>query len=116
MGGIAGQQQAPCGVVSASAIVLGLKYRCSIADEEKAKSARGKSRAEAQELVKRFTDTFDAISCDKLVGVDFSDPDEAKRFNDSGGFRNKCDKFVTFVIEKLYDFEQRKGDGDKQSS
>lgn len=111
MGGIAGQQAAPCGALSSATVFLGLKYRCSLADEEKAKDARNKSRAEAHELVKRFTDTFDSIACDKLVGVDLSNADETKRFRDSGGFEKKCDKFVAFVIEQLYDFEQVKPSG-----
>ncbi len=108
MGGISGQQAGPCGALSSGTVFLGLKHRCSIADEEKAKEARGKSRAEANELVKRFADTFDAISCDKLVGVDFSVPEEAKQFRDSGGFEKKCDKYVAFVVEQLYDFEEQK--------
>ena len=110
VGGIAGQQAGPCGAVSSATVFLGLKHRCSIADEEACKKARGSARAEANELVKRFNDTFDAIACDELVGVDFSNPDEAKRFWESGGFEKKCDKYVAFVVEQLYDFQQRKMD------
>jgi len=107
MGGIAGQQAAPCGAVSAAAVFLGLKHRCSIADEEKAKDARNKSRAEAAELVKRFTEKFGTITCDGLLGIDLSVPSEAKRFRDAGLFKEKCDRFVPYVIDLLYEFGQR---------
>lgn len=107
LGGIAGQQAAPCGAVSAASIFLGLKYRCSMADEEKAKDARNKSRAEAYELVKRFTDIFGSITCDNLLGIDLSIPSEAKAFWDSGKFKEKCDRFVPYAIELLYEFEHR---------
>ena len=108
MGGIAGQQAAPCGAVSAAAVFLGLKFRCSIADEEKAKDARNKSRAEAHELVKRFTEAFGTITCDHLLGIDLSIPSEAKRFGNSGRFKETCDKFVPWVVDLLYEFEERK--------
>lgn len=108
LGGIAGQQAAPCGAVSAATIFLGLKYRCSMADEEKAKDARNKSRAEAYEFVKRFTDEFGTITCDNLLGIDLSIPSEAQAFWKSGKFKEKCDRFVPYAIELLYEFEQRK--------
>lgn len=108
MGGIAGQQAAPCGAISAATVFLGLKYRCEIADEKKAKDARNKSRAESHELIKRFTDTYGDITCDGLLGVDLSNKEEAKRFRKSGGFKEKCDKYVSFVLAQLYDFEEKK--------
>ena len=54
MAGISGQQQAPCGVVSASSVSLGLRHRCSLSDKEKAKESRATIRHYAAELVKSF--------------------------------------------------------------
>jgi len=108
MGGIAGQQAAPCGAVSAGAVFLGLKHRCPMADEKTAKEARKKSRSEAHELVKRFTDKHGSISCSSLLGIDFSIPTEAKQFRDAGLHKVKCDRFVPDVIDLLYAFEERK--------
>ncbi len=105
-GGIAGQQQAPCGAVSASAVCLGLRHRCSLADKEKADQARQKVRQDASEVVRSFTDKFGTIICRDLLGFDFSDTEAARRFRDSGIWREKCDKYVQFTIEKLFELEQ----------
>jgi len=105
-GGIAGQQQAPCGVVSASAVCLGLRHSCSIADKEKAKQARLDVRSEASELVKSFTDKFGNIGCRDLLGLDLSDPEDRQRFQ-GGISAEKCDRYVQFVIEKLYELDKR---------
>jgi C_GCAxxG_C_C family probable redox protein len=70
-GGIAGQQCAPCGAVSASAVCLGLLHRCSLADKQKAKQSRLDARQDASELVKDFTEKFGTIVCRDLIGLDF---------------------------------------------
>jgi len=107
MGGIAGQQAAPCGAVSAAAVFLGLKYRCSLSDEEKAKDARNKSRGEAHEFIKRFTEEFGDITCRNLLGIDFSIRSEAEQFRKSGISKEKCDRFVPYTIDLLYEFDRR---------
>ena len=106
MGGIAGQQQAPCGAVSASAVCLGLRHRCSLADKEKAEQARLKARQDAGELVRAFIEKFGTINCRDLLGFDFSDTEAARRFRESGIWKETCDKYVQFTIEKLYELEQ----------
>jgi len=106
-GGIAGQQQAPCGAVSASAVCLGLRHRCSLADKEKAEQARQKARQDASEVVRSFTDKFGTIVCRDLLGFDFSDTEAARRFRESGIWKEKCDKYVQFTIEKLFELEQK---------
>ena len=107
MGGIAGQQQAPCGAVSASAVCLGLRHRCSLADKEKAEQARARARQDASELVRSFTERFGTIICRDLLGFDFSDAEAARRFREEGLWREKCDNYVQFVIEKLYQLDER---------
>jgi C_GCAxxG_C_C family probable redox protein len=106
-GGIAGQQQAPCGAVSASAVCLGLRHRCSLADKEKAQEARDSARQDASEVVRSFTDKFGTIICRDLLGFDFSDTEAARRFREEGIWREKCDKYVQFIIEKLYELDSR---------
>ncbi len=101
-GGIGGQQKAPCGAVSASAVCLGLRHRCSPADKEKAEEARLSARREASDLVSSFVEKFGTIICRDLLGFDFSDDEAYRRFRDSGMWKEKCDNYVQFVIEKLY--------------
>ena len=107
-GGIGGQQQAPCGAVSGSAVCLGLRYRCPLTnDKQKVKQARLAAREYASELVRSFTDKFGSIICRDLLGFDFSDTEAARRFRESGMWKEKCDKYVQFVIEKLYELYEK---------
>jgi C_GCAxxG_C_C family probable redox protein len=107
MGGISGQQQAPCGAVSASSVCLGLRHRCSLADKEKAKESRAAIRLYAAGLVKGFRDTFGHINCMDLIGMDFSKPGQYQKFLVSGIWKEKCVKYLEFAVEKLYEFEAR---------
>jgi len=106
-GGIAGQQQAPCGAVSASAVCLGLRHRCNLADTEKANQAREDARQDASTLVKSFTEKFGTITCRDLLGIDFSDPEALRQFRESGIWKEKCNRYVEFVIEKLYKLNKK---------
>jgi C_GCAxxG_C_C family probable redox protein len=108
-GGIAGQQQATCGVVSASALALGLRHRGSLADREKAEKSRNAANEDAGELVRSFIQKFGAVTCFGLIGVDFSDEEAMKQARDSGLFKEKCPEQVQFVIEKLYDLDEKRG-------
>jgi len=107
-GGIAGQQQGACGAVSSGAVCLGFRHRCSVADREKAEKARGAVYQEAAELVKSFIQKFGAVSCIGLTGVDFSDEKAMKQAINSGLFEEKCFKQAQFVIEKLYELEEKR--------
>ena len=105
MGGISRQQLAPCGAVSASAVVLGLRHRCSLEDREGSKKARTTIREHASEVVKGFKDTFGDITCRNLLGIDFSEPGGYQRFQESGIWKDKCNKYIEFIVEKLYELE-----------
>jgi len=107
-GGIAGQQQAPCGAVSAGAVALGLRHRCPPGDKEEADRARKAAYGDARELVESFIEKFGAISCIELVGVDFSDEKARERARELRVFESKCEKYVQYVIEKLYELEEKR--------
>jgi len=107
-GGIAGQQAAPCGAVSASVVCLGLRHCCPLAEKQRAKQERLDAREDASELVKSFTEEFGAITCRDLVGLDFSQPEVYRRFLESGVWKDKCEKYVQFVIEKLYELDEKR--------
>ena len=107
-GGIGGQQQAPCGAVTTGAVCLGLRHRCSPKDKQKAKQARLDARQDANELVRSFAERFGTITCFDLVGIDFSKPGGYQQFLESGTWKDKCDSYVQFVIEKLYELDERR--------
>ena len=102
-GGIAGQQKAPCGAVSATAVCLGLRHRCPISDKERAKEAREVARGDTRLFVSRFMDEFGSIVCGELLGIDFASPDGYRKFRDSEMWRDKCDNYVKFAIRQLYE-------------
>jgi hypothetical protein len=106
-GGIGGQQQAPCGAVSAAALLLGLRHRCPPGDDEKTKQAWKAACDDAAELVKSVGEKFGDITCLGLLGVNLSDEADLKKAVESGLFR-KCDDFVRFIIEKLYELEEKR--------
>jgi len=107
-GGLAGNQQAPCGAVLASAVLLGLMHRCPLSEKQAAKQARLNIRQDADELVTSFEYKFGSIVCRDLVGVNFKEPGGYQRFLGSGIWREKCEKYVAFVIEKLYELDEKR--------
>jgi len=106
LSGISGQQKAPCGAVSAAAVSLGLRHRCSLADKAAAKQARNTIRRLSGQLVDGFDRQFGDIACGNLLGIDFSKDGEYKRFRESGIWQDKCQQYVIYIIEKLYAFEE----------
>jgi Putative redox-active protein (C_GCAxxG_C_C) len=109
LGGIGGYQNAPCGAVSASAVCLGLRHRCPSSDKWQAKQARHVVRTFSAKIVAEFNRRFGDITCRALIGMDFSKPGEYKKFLESGIWRDKCEKYIEFMIEKLYELEEDRG-------
>ena len=109
-GGIGGQQRATCGAVSAATVYLGLRARCSLGEAERANQARQNARRDANELVKSFAEKFADIICLNLLGIDFSQPGAYRQFQESGIWKEKCNNYVQFVVEKLYELDARRGD------
>jgi C_GCAxxG_C_C family probable redox protein len=107
-GGIAGQQQAPCGAVSGAALALGLRHRCSTGDKLKADKARQDACDEAAEYVKSFEKKFGSITCIGLLGVDFNDKAAMTRARKLKLFEGKCERQVEFAIEELYKLEEKR--------
>jgi len=107
-GGMAGDQDGVCGAVSAIGIALGFRYRDTSGDPAKARIAREEINRKAREIVKQFKKRFGTIICMDLVGVDFSDPEAARRHfeNPPCGITDTCPDFVRFVVEKLVEAVQ----------
>lgn len=107
-GGITGQQQAPCGAVSAGAVCLGLLHRQPLGEKTAAKQARLDAREDANIMVKSFTERFGSIACRDLIPYDFSTPEGYRQFQESGVWKEKCDKYVQFVIEQVYESDKKR--------
>ncbi len=70
--------------------------------------ARNAARHYSGKLVRDFSKQFGDITCHGLLGIDFSKPGEYQKFLESGVGKDKCEKYVQYVIEKLYEFEDEK--------
>jgi len=109
LGGIGGYQNAPCGVVSASAVCIGLRHRRPLSDKEGAKQARHAIRTYSAKIVTEFNSKFGNINCRELIGLDFAVPGEYQNFLASGIWKQKCQKYLSFMIDKLYELEDDRG-------
>lgn len=107
-GGIAGQQRATCGALASSAVSLGLRHHRPLTDKKKAEQARETATKEAHELVGDFIEEFGAVACIDLVGVDLSSEEAREKAREAGLFEEKCHNFVVFVVEKLFELEEKR--------
>ena len=101
-GGIARQQEAPCGALSSGTVCLGLRHRTDGADKDRANEARNAARSDAHQLVDDFRNEFGAITCTDLIGVDLSDPEGRRRFAGDGIAQRQCMGYVKYIIARLY--------------
>lgn len=108
-GGISGHQDGVCGAVSGIGIALGLRYRENSGDSEKAQQARETAIQKTGEIVRQFKKRFGTIVCIDLVGVDFSDPEAAKRHfeNPPCGITDTCSDFVKFAVETMIELDEQ---------
>ncbi|MFH1647563.1 MAG: C-GCAxxG-C-C family protein [Chloroflexota bacterium] len=108
-GGIAGRQQGTCGALASAGVCLGLRHRGPIADRKQAGPELDAASNETGELVGSFQEKYGAINCFDLVGVDLSDAAARDRARDEGLFDAKCHQYVQFVVEKLYELDEKRG-------
>jgi len=89
-----------CGAVTASFMVIGLKY--GMADSSRIED-KYKTYDLVHEFVKRFTERNGSIVCRDILGVDLSKPGEKDRANAQNLFEEKCTGFVSDAVEILED-------------
>jgi hypothetical protein len=91
------------------AVYLGLRHRLPLSDKIAVNRAKGLIEKEASEIANEFMRRFGSLTCIDLVKVDFSDPKVRLRPPDPSLSRDTCDRFVVFVIDKLYELEESGG-------
>ena len=107
MGGISGENLSTCGAISGFAVSLAFRHQTSLAPENKknAKAARTLIRNQSSKVVKEFTEKYGHVTCQELLGIDFSKMGAYLKFRASGMAEKKCYQYVYFLIEKLYELE-----------
>jgi len=109
MVGVGGYQFAPCGSLSAAAAALGMMFGKDTGTREQAREARRKARSAARCIFEDFRREFGSTVCRGLVKVDFDQPGAFEKFVDEGGFEQKCDRYVSWVVNKLLNVAQEEG-------
>ncbi len=101
MGGISGCQVASCGAISSAVVALGFINGKNATDKQSSKQARANIRQAAEKLYRGFQEKFGNTECLGLTGMDFSVEGQFQKFVEEGGFQEKCDKFVEYVVREL---------------
>jgi len=94
--------------LAAGAVALGYRHRCPLSDDEAVKKAKLVIEKEASELAKEFTKEFGTMVCIDLVGIDFSVPEQRRRYFAENITKDTCDRFVAFAVRKLYELEDKR--------
>jgi C_GCAxxG_C_C family probable redox protein len=87
-----------CGAVTASFMVIGLKYGRTQADDTPAKELAAER---VQEFVSRFKAKHGTLICKELLGYDISIPEQHAMAEQQGLFTTKCLNFVKDAAEIL---------------
>jgi len=93
--------QTTCGLLIGSSIAIGL--RCGLGKEgipEEHEEERNKAIHAVGELYIDFLREFGSTDCKTLSHCDFSNPEELSRYIQNKGWKNTCDIFLKFVIDK----------------
>jgi len=106
-GGMARYQKATCGAVVGGSIAVGLKYRCPLKDEAKAEELRNIATEEASQMVQSFIERYGSVICLELLGTDLSVPGAREKAKEAGLFEQKCCSFIQYVIERLYELDEK---------
>ena len=87
-----------CGCVTGALIALGMRYGHCEADDRETK---GVMMEKVKEFRERFAGEFGTTECRKLIGYDFSVPEEAEGAKASGILLERCPKYAAKAAQIL---------------
>ena len=100
--------QTTCGLLIGSSIAIGL--RCGQEKEgipEEHEQERNKAIHAVCELYSDFLKEFGSTDCKTLSHCDFSNPEELNRYIQNKGWKNTCDIFLKFVVNKCIELAEK---------
>jgi hypothetical protein len=100
--------QTTCGLLIGSSIAIGL--RCGQGKEgipEEHEQERNKAIHAVYELYNDFLKEFGSTDCKTLSHCDFSNPEELNRYTQNKGWKNTCDIFLKFVVNKCSELAEK---------
>ena len=89
-----------CGAVTGAAMIIGLKYGQTRADDKEAKS---KCNAETVEFTTRFRSQNKSVVCRDILGYDISTPEGQEKAKNKNLFSTTCVDMVTSAVIILED-------------
>jgi hypothetical protein len=99
--------QTTCGLLIGSSIAIGLRCGRGKKDiPEVYESERNKAMGAVGELYRDFLREFSTTDCKTLCHCDFSDPEDFNRYVANKGWKNTCDVFLKFVMNKCVDMAE----------
>ena len=100
--------QTTCGLLIGSSIAIGL--RCGQGKEgipEEHEQERNKAIHAVRELYSDFLKEFGSTDCKTLSNCDFSNPEELNQYIQNKGWKNTCDIFLKFAVNKCSEFAEK---------
>ena len=100
--------QTTCGLLIGGSIAIGL--RCGQGKEgipEEHEQERNKAIHAVYELYGDFLKEFGSTDCKTLSHCDFSNPEELNRYTQNKGWKNTCDIFLKFVVNKCIELAEK---------
>ena len=100
--GAIGSGQTTCGLLIGSSVAIGYRYgkgKDGIPGEFK--DERNKAIQAVGMLYKDFLKEFGSTHCQTLTGIDFSKPEDTKRFKNDKIGRKKCGVYLNFVMNRF---------------
>ena len=100
--------QTTCGLLIGSGIAIGL--RCGQSKEgipEEHEQERNKANHAVGELYSDFLKEFGSTDCKTLSHCDFSNPEDLNRYIQNKGWKNTCDIFLKFVMDKCIEMADK---------
>lgn len=89
-----------CGAVTGAAMIIGLKYGQTRADD---KAAKSKCNAETVEFTTRFRSLNNSVVCRDILGYDISTPEGQEKAKTKNLFSTTCVDMVTSAVRILED-------------
>ncbi len=93
--------QTTCGLLIGSSIAIGLRCGQGKKDiPEEHEGERNKAIQVVGELYRDFLKEFGSTDCKTLGHCDFSNPEDLTRYVQHKGWKNTCDVFLKFVMNR----------------
>lgn len=103
-GGAIGSGQTTCGLLIGSSIAIG--FRCGQGKDgvpEEFMDERIKAIRDVGMLYNDFLKEFGSTHCQTLTGIDWSKPEDKKRYKNDKIGQTKCGVFLNFVMNRFID-------------